>query len=210
VGSQPALAPGEQLVELVLPDPIVLGVVEHRQQHVQMRKQILKPTGRAQLDSKIRALTPGRELGIEGQPLGRDRVAERLEQPTKQGLAAPTRQHRKLGLERDRSVGEFGSISARALERRAEHPRERDAEKRGRDVGTIVDVLPQRPGVARRPPRAADEADGIEVEEQRRGAAILPGDRVKHVRATERQPVGLAAVGAGRCVVVIVSNIAHS
>jgi PII-like signaling protein len=38
-----AAARAQQLVELVVADPVVLVVVDHRQQHVQMLQEILGP-----------------------------------------------------------------------------------------------------------------------------------------------------------------------
>ena len=41
---EPALAAAQQLVDLRLLDPVVLVVVEHRQQHVEVRQQVGEPT----------------------------------------------------------------------------------------------------------------------------------------------------------------------
>ena len=48
VARQPALAVPQQLLDLVVADPVVLVVVEHGDQHVEVREQLREPAARPQ------------------------------------------------------------------------------------------------------------------------------------------------------------------
>jgi hypothetical protein len=191
VGRQPALAAAQQLVDLVAVDPVVLVVVEHRQEHVEMREQIGQPRVAREGESDVAARAPRREPLVERQRLDVDRVAERLEDPPRQLLAAAAWDRGQLGAQRDRGRGQVGALVAAAGQRGAECGEERDAQQRGRGVRPVVDVL-REPGVTAGP---AHEADRVDVDQQRRGATVLGGVRIEHVRPSERQRQLLHAVG---------------
>ncbi len=67
VRGQPAFPPGQQLVQLLLPDPVVLVVVEHRKQHVEVGEQVAEPAGPRQPHLEVGALPPLREVFVERQ-----------------------------------------------------------------------------------------------------------------------------------------------
>jgi hypothetical protein len=54
---EPALAMAEQLLNLVLPDPVAFVRIEHRDQNVEMGKQVLQRDLLCDLDGVIRAFT---------------------------------------------------------------------------------------------------------------------------------------------------------
>ena len=58
VVGQPAGAEAHQLVDLVRADPVVLAVVEHRQQHVQVGEGVGQPHGAAQAEVDVGRVTP--------------------------------------------------------------------------------------------------------------------------------------------------------
>src|SRR5947208_13147575 len=96
-----------------------------------------------------------------------DVVSERLEQPSNQRLAAPARRDGDYGGPVERPVRQFLAFLAPAAHGSPEDARHGNAEKRGRDVWPIVDVLIERAFSCRlRSP--SDEAYGIDVEQQRR------------------------------------------
>ena len=53
---EPALALGHELLELRVADPVVLPVVEHRQEHVDVRQHLAEPFRRLEGDVLVRAL----------------------------------------------------------------------------------------------------------------------------------------------------------
>ena len=64
-------------------DPVVLPVVEYRQEHVDVRQHLVEPLRRLEGDVLVRA------LGVDIVGLGLDLVAEGTEEVIDQGLAAP-------------------------------------------------------------------------------------------------------------------------
>ncbi len=126
-------------------------------------------------DRPIGRLAPLGKHGVERIAGRLDRVAERLEELADQDVAAPRGQDRDADLERQRLVGELLALLAPAVHRRAELVRDGHRQERRRDVRPVVDVrLERRPG-----PTPADESDRIDVEQERRGAALCrsPRDR---------------------------------
>ena len=76
---QPSLTAAQQLLDLGLSHPVVLLRVEHRDQHVEVREQILQAHLTVQLDGEVAALAPFRELLVKGMLDRMDPVPERLE-----------------------------------------------------------------------------------------------------------------------------------
>ena len=87
VGGEPALPAGEELLHLVLRDPVVLLVVEDRDEDVEVGEEVLEAGGRGQRDVVVRALPPLGEGLVQREPAGLDRVAEGLEQPAEERLS---------------------------------------------------------------------------------------------------------------------------
>ncbi len=104
---QPLLAAFQQLVDLVVSHPVVLLVVEHGEYHIQVRQQIAQAGRRRDAQREVRALAPFGEARIEQQTPRVDGVAERLEQPRQEPLAAAAGDGRQRGRERDGRVGEL-------------------------------------------------------------------------------------------------------
>jgi hypothetical protein len=63
VVGEPALAEAQQLVDLVVADVVVLAVVEHGDQHVEVREQFASGAVRASVDGVVAAVAP---LGVGG------------------------------------------------------------------------------------------------------------------------------------------------
>jgi hypothetical protein len=162
---EPALAFRHEFLELGVADPIVFLAVENRQEHVEMDEQIPQAAFRGERNPEVRALTPLGEVRIERQSLGVDGIPERLEETTEECLSAAARKDRQLDAKRKFGLGELGAVSTRAVESRTEHARECDTQERRSDVRTVVDVLPERSGIALCVSRASDEADGVELEQ---------------------------------------------
>jgi len=201
MGGQPARAAADELVDLGLVDPVVLVIVEHGQQDVEVVEQIGHALGSVQAQREVPTGPPVGVLGIERDGLGRDLVAERREQPPDDVLPAAGGDGGQRGLERDRRRRELRPLPARAGHRALEHGDQRDREKRGGDVRPVVDVLGEREPP--RPPPAAHEPDGVDVEHERRGAPLLARLGIEHVRGPERHgerlhPVGVQEAEVGR------------
>jgi hypothetical protein len=187
MGRQPRAALVEQLASLVLADPVVLVVVEHRQQHVEMRQQVGEPHPARETDRQVPTGAPGRELVIEGEGGRLDLVAEGLEQRPQHRLAASDRQHRHLDLERERGVGERRPLVAAPRHRRAEHLAHHDAQERRRHVGPVVHVAREGERLLPLPASTAHQPDRIDLDHHRRGAAPLPRFGEEHVSIAERE-----------------------
>ena len=104
VRGQPALAVAQQLLDLVVADPVVLVVVEHRDQHVEVRQQLAQRQRRARASTReVRALAPVGNAVVE-------RVARRRRPRSRAartaGAGAPRRRGTgsdgEPGVERDR------------------------------------------------------------------------------------------------------------
>ena len=114
---EPALAVAQQLLDLVVADPVVLVVVEHRDEHVEVREQVARArTVAVERHGEVRGSrpTPGTRSS-SGWRSARDRVAERLEQPPQQRLAAAARQRRRARASSGSGVaGQLGPVACSA------------------------------------------------------------------------------------------------
>jgi hypothetical protein len=75
VGGEPALAGAQQLLDLARGHPVVLRVVQHRQEHVEVVERVGEPeiTGEAQIHVTAAAAL----FGLNGNRRGRNRPAQR-------------------------------------------------------------------------------------------------------------------------------------
>ena len=191
---EPALALAEQLVHFIASDPVVLVVVQHGNQDVEVREQVLQTALAGQLDREVRAFTPLGKILIQRMPRGIDRVAQRLEQTAEQDFAAATRHDAEPRGQRNGALGQLGALIAPARQSRSEYARDGDAHERRRDVGPIVDILLQKKPLARRAAAIANQADRIDVEQQRGGTPVRVDLRIEDVRLAEGQIERLASV----------------
>ena len=96
MGREPAAARADQLVDLVVADPVVLRVVQHGQQHVQVVERIGEPDACGQPDVEVARLAPLGHGRIELPGRGLDLPAERLEQAAQQVGPAAARHRRHV------------------------------------------------------------------------------------------------------------------
>jgi hypothetical protein len=192
VGGQPVAAAVQQLVDLGLVDPVVLVVVEDGQQHVEMGQQVGQPEIARQREADVTAVAPGRVLLVEADRLHVDGVAERLEEPAHEVLAAAGRHRRQPRLERDRRRRQLRVAAALPAHGAFEDRHQGDGHQRRRDVGPVVDVLREREG--RRSPSAPHERHGVDLEQQSGRAALRRCLGIDDVRGPERQGEALHAV----------------
>ncbi len=176
-----------QFVDLVVPDPVMLLIVEHGDQHVQMPEQILQPPVAVERDGEVGAVSPLRKARVQRVPLGPDGVAEWFKEAVQESFTAPARQHGQARLQRKRRRRQLGSVLAAARQGGAEDLADSHAQERRRDVRAVVDVrfegLPRCLGTLAR----TAEADRVDVQEQRRGATGLCRLRIVDVGPTEGQ-----------------------
>ncbi len=126
---QPALTVTQKFLHLVIPNPIMLVVVQHRHEHVKMRQKLSQRHPRVQLDSEIRAFSPVGKLLIKWQPVRGHFVAERRKKLAQKLFATSARQRGKGCAQRKWRVHELGSLFALARHRAAEHLGNRHAQK---------------------------------------------------------------------------------
>ena len=205
VAGQPVAAGPDQLVDLLGGHPVVLRVVEHGQQHVQVVQRVRQPELAGQAEVEV-GESP-HSAGVRGwlrastpQPRGAK---------TRCASAAPPRQRRAgtLRVERDAFRGQVGARVAAAGERGAEGLLDRHREQAGGGVRAVVDVLGEL-GVAALVLVPPDQGDRVDLEQQRGRAPLRRRLRVEDVRLTsgngERlQPVRVLVqqvpqVGRGR------------
>lgn len=168
---QPSVPRAEQLVDLVRGDPVVLGVVEDGEQHVQPAQGVGEADLTLQHEPHVPAVAPLREPLVERYRGDGDLLpAEQSEEPVHELGAAPGGERRYLDAQRPRPPGEFGPGGAVSCQRAAEHCAERDGEEGGRRVGAVVDVLRER-GVRRPSPALAPplphERERVHLQQQR-------------------------------------------
>jgi hypothetical protein len=187
VRGEPAFPTADELLDLVLGHPVVLVVVEHRQEDVEMLEQLLEPLRAGQRHREVPARSPVRTRLVQREPPSHDRVPEGLEETPQERLASATRQDGETRFPRKLARGELRPLLAPPGERRGEHPRQGDAEERGRHVGSVVDVLLELAALTGRSSPTADEPDGIDLEQQRGRAALRVGPRIDDVRLPEGQ-----------------------
>ncbi len=197
VRRQPAFAVPQQLVNLVIADPVMFLVVEHRHEHVEV--------ARADRSAGIRRAGPRCSTAHHPSPrtsrpavagLGGNGVTQGLEQAAQERFTAATRQHRDPRLQRKRRLGESRPLLAACRPgRRPEDARDRDAEERRSDIGAIVDVLFQRMPGADGPRRLRTRPIGSTSSSSAAVQRSWAGFGIEDVRAAEREREGLAALG---------------
>ena len=121
VRAEPRAAAAEQLVHLVVADPIVLVVVEDGKKDKEVLQQVLDLLAAAQSDREVAAVAPGREFGVQGDGCGLHFIAEWLEEPAQHGLASPARHDGEADLEWDFALRQVGALLAPSTHRRGEH-----------------------------------------------------------------------------------------
>jgi hypothetical protein len=184
VGTEPLAALVEELLDLATLHPVVLVVVHHRKQDVEVAKEFPNPHGPHDPEVEVATITPGREVVIK-----RDRgrghlVPQGFEQPADELFTSPAGHDRKVRLEREGSLGKLGPVLASSRECRTEQLGDRDAHERGGDVRSVVHVVGER----ERLPAAStpDQADRVDFQQERHRAPLGGRFRIQDVRL----PVG--------------------
>ena len=135
MGFQPALAMAQQLIDLVVADPVVLFLVEHRHQDIEMLQDIGQACRDRQGDIQIDTVTPLRKGRIQGQGRGGNDVAQRFEQAAQDGLAAAARQDGQVQGEGQGTVGQVLAVLRPAGHGCSERLAQGDAEEGRSDIG---------------------------------------------------------------------------
>ena len=110
---QPAAPFRQQLLKLILADEVVLGVVEDRDQDVEVGQQVRESREFADRHGEVRALAPLGEPLVQRVPHRLDRIAQRLENGPEEPLAAPHGED----IEPASSESEVATNSGRSLHR---------------------------------------------------------------------------------------------
>ena len=181
---EPALPVTKQLFDFVVPNPVVLLIVENRNQHVQVRQQVAQPARCSQRNREQSARAERRHALVEFVTGRFDRIAERLEQRAEERLAAAAGHSRETCFERQLGRRELGFLLASAAQGGVEPARKHDREQRRGDVRPVVDVLVLSAALAA---AATDHSDRVDVEQHGRRAGRLGRLRVEHCRVAERE-----------------------
>ena len=184
VRPQPVAALFQKLGDLVVADPVVLVVVEHGKQDIEMRQEVLEEHLTGDVGIDVATLPPRREGGIQRDRRGRDVVAEGLEEAMDHRLPARGWKHRDVRMQWDGGRRELGSVLAAAVHRGAVQLRDRHAQERRRHIRPIVHVLGEREPIGC---PAAHQRDGIDFEQQGGRAALFGGLRIEDMRLAEGQ-----------------------
>ena len=188
VAGEPAAARADQLVHLVGADPVVLGVVQHRQQHVEVVERVGQPHGPGQPHVQVARLAPAPGSSGRAGSLGRrDLPAERLEH----AAAAGRRRHGTAAPERATPAGSAtrpapGGLSQRPVSAVRNTSLIAIASMLDAAYGRSFTYCPSANPSPDGPLTAAHEADRIDLEQQRRRAPLRPRLRVEHVRRAHR------------------------
>jgi len=103
--------------------------IQHRDQNVDVGKQILQPFPAADSDGVVEAVAPFREALVERVSLGAYGIAERLEQRTDERLAAAAGRDCDYRRPVERRIREFLAFLASAAHGRPVDARHSDAQK---------------------------------------------------------------------------------
>ena len=197
---EPALAALEQLVDFVLADPIVLGVVQDRNQHVEVIEKRAEASNAGELHSRKEFANRSRVRIYDR--IDMDAPTQRFEEQSNQLLAATRRQRRDHGLQRNGAVGELLPLRCRRRSSRFETPCS------GPPRGTTT----QRMGGRSRIGRAGHQPDPCREPSRRgrrRGRALLRNACRWHRDRTPmpcRMPVRSRAAAQGACAVGILGR----
>ena len=182
---QPAFASIQQLPDLVLTYPIMLFIVEHGNEHVQMRKQFLKANRRGDFDGVVRRSSPFRKLLVKHSTVGFHNVAEWLEELLQQVNSSTRGDNRKVRGEWNRRIGEALAFFTSSAHSGRKHLAQGDAQERVRSIGSIVDILLQLTAIAGRPATPSYQRDRIDFHEQSNGATLRRRFRVEDMSFAE-------------------------
>jgi hypothetical protein len=167
VPGEPAAARADQLVHLVGGHPVVLRVVEHGQEHVQVVERLGQPQAAREPQVDVRGFSPAGELRVQ-RHRGRGHLpAQRREQLSGQRGTAAAGQGGHVQVKRNRGRGQLRPGVTPAGHCGPEHLGQRHRQHAGRRVRAVVHVLAQGEGLGGLPAGAPDERDRIHVEQQR-------------------------------------------
>src|SRR6266480_1718374 len=138
---QPAFTMPQELLDFVITYPIVLIVIQNWHEHIEVGQQLAQAAGSLKRDCKIRTHPPFRALFVQGVAGYHQRIAQRFKKALEKAFTAMTRYNRKCCLQRNPGLGQLRPTGAASVESCAQNFRNCHAQKRGRHIGTIIDIL---------------------------------------------------------------------
>ena len=193
--AQPARAEPQQLVHLVVAHPVVLGVVQHGKQHVEVGQQVPQPHHPLEAHTEAGTGSPLGEAHIQRAFLDFNGVAQRLEQPANEVGSLPGREGGQLGLQWDRLLRQLGPVPAVAGQRAVEYRGNRQAEVGRSDVGAVVHVVMEPPGSIGRTGIGAHQFHRVDLQQEGGGAAVCVCHGIEDVSPPEGQRERLESPG---------------
>ena len=186
VPGQPVAAGPDQLVHLVGRHPVVLGVVEHGQQHVQVVERVGQPQLAGQPQVQVRGVAP---FG------GRERLAARVDAASRGGRRRGPRGRRRRGSAARGRAARAGwgpaASSGRASQRPVSAVRKASliatASRLEAAYGRSLTYWASSPPPALAVTAVADQGDRVDLEQQRGRAPLRRRLRVEDVRRARRQ-----------------------
>src|SRR5271165_1969290 len=83
----------QQLVDFILPDPVVFVGIEHWDENIKVREQVLQRDFLRNLHRIVKTFAPLRELLVKGKVFDADPITQRFEQAAQKLFAAAARQN---------------------------------------------------------------------------------------------------------------------
>ena len=139
-----------------------------------------------EFDRVVRTLTPFGELLVEWMMFGADFVSQRLKQLFEYLLTASARYHSQSCCQRNLLIRQFRSPLAPARHSSSQCTAHRHAEERREYVRSVVHILIESAALVLSP-FSAHQADRIDIEQNRRRAALRRRFRIEKMGLTERQ-----------------------
>jgi hypothetical protein len=155
------------LATFIITDPVMLLVVEHRDEHVEMVEKFGQSLGGVDFHGEEGRRPPVGEAAVERVGGDGKLVPEGFEESLEKVFAAAARQGSDARGERNGHRDQFGPGLADAGEGSTKHLRDGDREHRRGDVGSVIDVLVEGALAALSP----DEGNRVDIEKQGGGAA---------------------------------------
>src|SRR2546423_1067679 len=100
----------KQFGNLIVAHPIMLIIVENRDEHVEMSKQLLQGHIRSKFNLVICTVAPIGKTLVQSETLGCDRIPERFKNLSEELLASPARQCWNRNAQWQSSVHQFRTL----------------------------------------------------------------------------------------------------
>ncbi len=190
---EPPLPVPEHIVHFRFIHIVVHLEIKGRDQDIDLIENLGKPLARTQSQADIGALSPFGEVFIHAESLVRDLIPQGAKQPVDEIFVSPNRQTCDCDLQIQRRIRQILAFIAPPGHRGAKAAGQGVAEKRGRGIGPVVDIVKESglPGTRLSP----GQQKRIQIQDQGAGRLLLRDLRVENMRFPRREVKTLGSVG---------------